>query len=310
MNKKLVSLLLSATLILLLFAGCGASTSDMDFNRAEGFYDAPVEAPAVDGLGAANRYDSESAVESPETTTVTEQKLIKTVDMSAETEDMDALLSQLDQQIASLGGYVERREIHNGSNYSDYRQSRRAYLTIRIPAEKLNQMVSNLKADSNVTEYNESVDDVTAAYVDIESHLKALETEQARLLELLEKADTMADLLTIEERLTQVRYSIESITSQLRVYDNKIAYSTVNLHIDEVREYTPVEEETVWQRIAGGFTKSLRNLGNFLVDFMVFMLAASPYLVFMAVLALTPVVIILLVRRRRRKNAAKNNPEA
>ena len=308
MNKKLLSLLLSATLILLLFAGCGAtSTDEMAYNGA---YDAPMEAPSMDALGELNRYDGEASVESPDTTTVSEQKLIKTVNMTAETEEMDALLSQLDQQIASLGGYVEQREIHNGSNYSDYRQSRRAYLTIRIPAEKLNQMVSNLKADSNVTEYNESVDDVTAAYVDIESHLKALETEQARLLELLEKADTMADLLTIEERLTQVRYSIESITSQLRVYDNKIAYSTVNLHIDEVREYTPVEEETVWQRIAGGFTKSLRNLGNFLVDFMVFMLTASPYLVFMAILALTPVVIILLVRRRRRKKAHKNDTEA
>lgn len=310
MNKKLLSLLLSATLILLLFAGCGAASMDAEYNGA---YEAPMEAPAVDGLGELNRYDSydsESAVESTNTTKVTEQKLIKTVNMTAETEDMDQLLSQLDQQISALGGYVEQREIYNGSHYSDYRQNRRAYLTIRIPAEKLNQMVSNLKAGSNVTEYNESVDDVTAAYVDIESHLKALETEQARLLELMEKADTMADLLTIEERLTQVRYSIESITSQLRVYDNKIAYSTVKLHVSEVREYTPVEEETVWQRITGGFTKSLRNLGNFLVDFMVFMLAASPYLVFMAILALTPVVIILLVRRRRRKNARKNDPEA
>ena len=68
---------------------------------------------------------------------------------------------------------------------------------------------------------------MTLQYVDLESHKKALTTEQDRLIELMEQAETVEDIITIEGRLSEVRYQLESMESQLRTYDNKIDYSTV-----------------------------------------------------------------------------------
>ena len=68
---------------------------------------------------------------------------------------------------------------------------------------------------------------------------KALETEQDRLLELMEQAETTEDLLAIESRLTDVRYQLESAASQLKLYDSLVSYSTVYLTVEEVQKLTP-----------------------------------------------------------------------
>ena len=139
---------------------------------------------------------------------------------------------------------------------------------------------------------------MTLTYVSTESRIKALETEQERLLELLSKAENMSDLLEIESRLTDVRYELENVTSQLRVLANKVDYATVDLYIDQVKVYTEVEEQTVWQRIGSGFTNNLKELGEWLTDFFVWLVTYSPQLVIFAVMA---VVAIRLLRRRSRK---------
>ena len=130
-----------------------------------------------------------------------------------------------------------------------------------------------------------------------------------RLLELLSQAETMSDLLEVEARLTDVRYELESVTSRLNVLKNQVSYSTVNLSIDEVVEYTPVEEETFWQRISGGFMDSLKGIGDGVVEVTVFVLANLPYLVLLAACAVA--VIFLAKRTIRRKKAKKTeNNEA
>lgn len=90
-------------------------------------------------------------------------------------------------------------------------------------------MVSEI---GNVTQKNESVEDVTLQYVDVESRKKALETEQERLMELLSSAENMEDLLAIESKLSEVRYELENYGSQLRMLDNQIDYSTVNVDVE------------------------------------------------------------------------------
>ena len=115
----------------------------------------------------------------------------------------------------------------------------------------------------------------------------------------------MSDLLEIEARLTDVRYELERVTSQLRVYDNLVDYATIYLGIDEVKEYTPVEEETLWQRISGGFVRSLKGLGETLLDVAVWLIVNLPYL---AVLAAVAWAVIAIIRRLRRKNPVKKAP--
>lgn len=231
------------------------------------------------------------------------QKLIKTVTMRAETEDLDALLAALSDHITALGGYTEFQNVYNGSAYST-RRYRSAELTIRVPADRLGEFVTHVEQGSNVISKTESIDDVTLEYVDTESRLKALQAEQDRLLELMDQAGDLSDLLQIEARLTEVRYELESVASRLRVLENLVSYATIELQVDEVEVYTEVEKQTVWQRIGSGFTQNLHGIGEDLTDFFVWLVTYSPQLIVtIAALALLVTLARRAVRRRRKKNA-------
>ena len=203
-----------------------------------------------------------------------------------------------------VNGYVESQEVYNGSSYSSYRY-RHAQLTIRVPAENLEGLIEQVRGASNVVSYNESVEDVTLTYVDLETRILVLETERDRLLELMEQAETMSDLLEIEARLTQVRGNLESINSQLKVLQNQVNYATVELYIDQVKVYTEVEEQTVWQRIGSGFKKNLQNIGEDLVDFFVWAITYSPQLILWAAII---TVAVIVLRRKLRKRKVKKAP--
>lgn len=234
-----------------------------------------------------------------------DRKLIKTIWLTAETEDFDALLEGVTQQIANAGGYIQNKEAYHGSSYNTNRQ-RYAELTIRIPTAQLTEFVSQVSGIANITSSRETADDVTLTYADTQSRLKALEVERDRLLELLEKAETTQDLLEIESRLTDVRYELENAASQLKLYDNLISYSTVYLTLQEVQKLTPVEELSTWEKITTGFAENLQRLGNGLLDLMIAFLTSLPFLVPLGAVIL---VIVLLIRRSGKKRNKKERPQ-
>ena len=306
--KKMTAILVTLCMLAALLAGCGGAS------KSTQAFDAAAAAPAEAANGA--YYDMESAKSEDggltgdtDSTVLPEgRKWIITVNMSAETEDLDALMEALNGKISGLGGYVEDQDSYNGSMYSS-RRYRSASLTIRVPAERVDEFTEEMSGIANVVSTSLSREDITLSYVATESRVKALQTEEARLLELMEQAETMADLLEIESRLTDVRYELENRASQLRLYDNQVDYATIYLSIDEVQEYTPVEEPTVWERISGGFVSSVKGVGNGLLDLLVWVLAKSPYLVILG--GVTVGVVVLVKKRKARKaekKAAKQNP--
>ena len=280
--KKTLSLLLCLCLLLTLTA-CGGSSKATGAIREE----AAAEAPAMMADNAASLKGAESG-----SATLPEgRKWIITIDMNVETDNLDTLMANLDQKINSLGGYVEDQNIHNGSNYAS-RRYRNANLTIRVPEKEVDQFTSDISGLANVVSQNLRREDITLQYVATSSRVTALETEQTRLLELLAKAETMEDLLEIEARLTDVRYELENYTSQLRLYDNQVDYATIYLYINEVQEYTPVEEPTFLERIKNTFSDSLEGLGDGIVNITVFLVGNSPYLLVFGLLVFVGVRLI------------------
>ena len=169
-------------------------------------------------------------------------------------------------------------------------------MTLRIPQQSLDEFIGSISDLANVVSRSESVNDVTLQYVDMQSHKESLQVEQKRLLELLEQADDLEDIITLEDRLTKVRYQIESMESSLRTFDDQVDYSTVYLRIDEVKIYTVVEEEeeTVWERMTHGFMDSLEDVKDGFVNFGVWFVVNIPYLIIWAVV----ITVICLVLRR------------
>ena len=296
MKRKMMALVLTVLMVASLLAGCGGSAA-MDNAAPQEMYAEMEEAKGV--YDSANGSVTTSAAQSPD------QKLIKRVNMNVETENLDELLEHINAKIAQLNGYMEEQQLNNGSAYSSHR-SRSANMTIRIPADQLDGFVEQVKGISNVTSYNQSTENVTLSYVATESRMKALQTEEERLLELMSKAENMSDLLKIEARLTEVRYELEKTTSQLRTLQNQVDYATVRLYITQVTVFTEVEPQTVWQRIGTGFSSNLKEIGKDLVNFFVWAVTYSPQLV---MLAATVTVVILLTRRSLKKQKRDSGPD-
>ena len=299
--KKLTTLLLALLMVLTLLTGCGgASVSAPSMKGDYAVREEAMEAPAATEVGNSMLTDSSSG----ESGAVPEnRKWIITVHMEAETEDLDPMIAELDQHITALNGYVENQEVYNGSPSSTYRR-RNTYLTIRIPAGDVDAFTQKIEGISNVISKNLTREDITLSYTATESKINALKTEEARLLELLAKAENMSDLLEIEARLSDVRYELERYSSQLRLYDNQVDYATIHLTIREVKEYTPVAEKTVWERIRDGFSDSLEGLWEGIVDLFVWIIVSSPYLLVYGILI---TVICVVVRKIRKKRKAKKN---
>lgn len=300
-GKKLLALMMAALVMATLLAGCGAATDSVGNMKQESPMEAP-EAVMDQEAGGGLLYGT---TEESASTAAADQKLIKRVNIDSETEDLESLLPQITNKVGELGGYIEHQELYNGSAYSSSRR-RNVNMTIRIPADRLGEFTAQIEGASNVVNYSESAEDVTLQYVDTESRITALEVEQERLLELLSKADNMSDLLEIEARLTDVRYELESYSSQLRTLENKVSYATVYLYINQVKVYTEVEPQTVWQRIGSGFSENLTDIGEDLTNFFVWIVTFSPQLIFWAVVIAGTVT---LVRRKAKNRRAKKMPD-
>lgn len=248
-----------------------------------------------------------------------ERKLIYTVNYSVETRDMDQLLQTLTQSVQELGGYIESSDFYS-DGYNQYSQSsdvsydsgyRYADLTIRIPADRLDEFRSVVRGDSNVTEETMSTEDITLQYVDTDSHRKALEAEEERLLEMMDSAETVDEMIQIEDKLADVRYQLEDINSQLKLYDNQVDYSTVNISITLTRDYTITDENQSWQdKIAAGFSRSLHSVCEHFKEFCIAFISSLPmilYIIFwIAVIALIASFIVRIIRRHLRRHGSRN----
>ena len=242
-----------------------------------------------------------------------EKKLIKNVSLEVETQEFDVLVECITAEAEALGGYVE--DFYTSGN--EMHAVRNAGITLRIPAEALDGFLGKVAEKSNVLYRNESVRDVTLQYVDMDTHKKVLLTERDRLLELLEQAETVEDLIAIESRLSEVRYQIESTEAQLRAIDNQVTYSTVYINVQEVELYTPVADKSIWDEIAEGFGNNVYRVFDGIEDCIVAFIIGLPFLLVWIVVIVVIVLLIKLfgklcrirMRKRTKRQAEKQSRE-
>lgn len=320
MNKRLY-LVTAAVALSLLFAGCGGSGNTGDSGSQ------PVRSASqqlclgassgnsdMKTAGAGDSADSANVnADSGEAATVTAteaagdssskntgRKLIRTVGIVAETEKYDALVTKVSSQTTALGGYIESSS-ENAADYDGNGDSGRTIsMVLRIPKDNADKLIKTVDGEANIVSRTENSDDVTLQYTDIASHKKALQAEEQRLTELMEKADNMTDIVAIEDKLADVRYQIESMESQLRVYDNQVDYTTINLDISEVKTYSETGEESFGQRVTSGFMKSLKGVGHGAVEFAVWFISHIPYLVIWILIIFAVIRVCISVNKKNK----------
>lgn len=305
--KRKVEAFLIAVMLVMMTAGCGNSSKMAVEERAtvssgaelDGEYSWDTDETADTGVTSENGLEAQ--VENG-------RKLIRTVSLSLETKEFDSVLTNLSTKTTELGGYIETSSV-NGNSYSHH-STRYASYVIRIPANKLNEFVEVVSELGNVTQKNESVEDVTLRYIDVESHKKALETEQERLLELLSKAENMEEILTIESKLSDIRYEIENYESQLKTMDNQIDYSTVSVYVDEVERVTDTGEKGFFEEIKERFGNSLYVVARGIRGLVIGILGSLPILIVCGVVIAVVVIVvrkILKKRNMRKEDRTQNN---
>lgn len=311
-KNKLLILTLALCLIFTL-AACGAKSMDAGSGSAasnDAAYPAPEAAQAPRDMDSlVNTIDEEQR----KATTFAPEKIIYTGHAEIETLDFDQTMTDLQAMIEGCGGFIQSSNVSGGDYrtlYGGGSAYRRADYSIRVPVESFDTVQDSLSTLGNVVSRSTNADNITPMYTDTESRLATYRIQEERLLDLLGKATSVEDMITIENSLSEVRYNIESLTSQIKNWDSQINYSTLSLYITEVTLYSKDDASTVsyGEQLRQTFSHSLYAMGEFFKDLFKFLVGALPALVVLTVIAV-PVVLIARAAQKKRKavSAAPKN---
>lgn len=332
MKKKIISLLLAALVLALAFTGCAAkpysANEDMNGIRSEPSSSESFGSGMDYDMGMDNVYVDDSAADVPmyapmepsysysegdiadiiaaaSSTSQSEgRKMIYTAYADVETLEFDDTVQAVYAMLDRFGAYIESSSVTGtdyATTYYGNRSRRTADFAIRVPVQNYSNMSQSLTELGNVISYSSNSENISTRYTDVESRLKTYRTEYDRLIEMLAAADNVYDMVTVEQRISEVEYNIETLTSELRGMDDSVNYSTINLYVREVHELTEVKQEE--QSFGAEIVEALKNSVKWLISALrtaaVCIIAALPWLILPAVLA---VVIIIIVRVKIRKN--------
>ncbi|PPL17477.1 DUF4349 domain-containing protein [Microterricola pindariensis] len=270
----------------LLLAGCsagmggGASSDSSAVLHGAG----PEMAPFSVSGGAAD-----GAVGAP--SAVADRSVITTGNVSITAADPIGAADGAIKLVAGAGGRVDSRSEQPATET----QRASASLTIRVPADQLDVVLDKIKQLGTVNSVSLNASDVTQQKQDVEARITALQTSVDRLLELMSKSATTADLIAIESALSSRQAELDSLTTQLDYLDDQIDYST--LYVDFASEGTvnPGNPDNFWSGLLAGWNSLVAFLGGFVVVLGV----ALPWLVLLTVIGAVVWAIVASVRRRR-----------
>ena len=294
MMKRFYSLMLALVMIFT-FCACGASSMKTESAPAEPMAAADMAFSmnaSAGGFGMAEEaVEAEMRGEDGGDAAVPEvdpEKIIYSADATLETTDFDATVNGVLALVEENGGWVESSSV-NGANYYSISRgnsyNRSAYYVLRIPGDKFQTLMNSLSTLGNVPYTHVYTENVTAQYYDTQARLTAYEAQEQRLVEMMDKANTVEEIVIIEDKLTELRYRIDSLQTSLNNWDRRVNYSTLSLSVEEVREYTPDEGKISYgQQLWQAFTDAIEGVGEFFKNALVFIVSALPALVIILVL--------------------------
>lgn len=313
--KKLMIAMLSAAMALMLcFAGCSSNSKGMpeDYDYAVTEDVAYTERAEAQAPGAATAYeyglDTSAYADMDKAKLNTGdmyggRKIIRNYDISLATNTFDDDLAYINAKLSELGGYVLSSSL-SGSKPEAYGDSGRSLsMTLRVPAEKASDFVSGVQQLGKVDYIHDYTDDVTDQYFDVDTRLAVLKDQLERLRAIMVETDNLADIITLEERISEVMLQIEELTGTLKRYDALIAYTTIDLSINERNAISgPADTKGTGERISEGFTDTLNGVATFFVNFFVWFVSSLPVLI---ILAAITVAVVFIVKHAVKKNRAK-----
>lgn len=313
--KKKIALVLSFLLVFaLVFSACGSKNAAMDSAEMEIYVPQASSSPAEKPKAEYDYVMNESGVVADESMDIYQSvdsaiytdpnaKIIRSAQLTIQTTEFDKSIAALAQLTEKQGGYYETAQVDGGSYYHQY-ANRSAYFVVRIPKANFVAFRDSVSSVGHLLNISEDTQNIGEAYYDAEARLATLETKHERLLALLEKAELMEDIITLESALADVQYQIDKYKTTLRKYDSLIDYSTFTIRIEEVVKIKdePKAQESFGKKLLASLEAGLSDFVDALESFAYWFARNVITLVILAAVVFVIVKIVLWRRKIRRRN--------
>lgn len=264
---------------------------DYDYGASDTYEAYPQEDAVALYENSAPALGARSAAEkgaANDNTAEDEKKIVRNAWLTLKTERFDEAVSALCGQIEQAGGVVESRDISGAKN-----ASRSASLTLRVPSDMLDGVLSGAGEWGEVTREQTSAVDMTSTYTDNASRLESARAKKRQLDALYEKAETMEDIITLTDAIFDVQEEIEWLEGQNRRIDNQASMATLYVTINE-KSSAVAAKQPLLTRMGEEFIEGMENFGEFVFGAALGLIYALPW-------AAVAAVVIALARRWVRK---------
>lgn len=221
-----------------------------------------------------------------------QRKIIYTADVELVVEEFNSIPSKVETLVEEFEGYVAGSTVTGAPGHP-----RSGQWTIRVPVQRYGKFLTAVQKLGEVHRVSSDSKDVSEEYYDLEARIGNKKKQETRLLELLADATgKLEEVLSVERELARVREEIERMEGRVRVLNDLTSLTTVELTINEIKDYVPEEAPTYATRVRRAFEGSVDLLVSAAVELSIVVIAVLPWL---GVLLIPATVLILLVRRHR-----------
>ena len=241
------------------------------------------------------------------------QKIVYTGNLSIQTLEYDKSAASIRKKIKDAGGFSEAESERDNDYYwysynSGSNNTRYLNITARIPSEKFEDFINSLSGDGKIMSRSVNAENISQVYANKETYKKSLEKEQERLLEMMDKAETIEDMITVESRLSEVERQLNVYKTDLAQMDKDVEFSTIYIELKEVKRYTEeVNSTTFGEEVKYAFEDAINSFRNFCEGIVLFVVRNFPYLIILAVIL--ALIIRAIGRSRAKRIAMMSDPE-
>lgn len=242
------------------------------------------------------------------------KKLVYNCSLEVETLEYEKSMASFRELTEKYQGFIEKEKVTDSARdwyYEGYVKSSgtmTSYITVRIPTENYAAFLADLSGTGKVVSKSADVKNITKKYTETQTTIESLKIQEERLLQMMKEAKGITEMLEVESRLTEVQTELAQYKNALASMDSEVEYSTINLTLREVVQYSPdrnpEKTDTFGERLKNTLKRTWSGFTEFLEDALFFLIEALPFLIIFVGLPL--LIILLCVKKAKaRKNKEK-----